>query len=42
MMWGAGDWIEGRSVLSKWDEKYKDQAPEWIKEKLRGGLRRSR
>jgi len=31
MTWGAGDWIDGRSPLSRWDEKYKDQAAEWIK-----------
>lgn len=30
MTWGAGDWIEGRTALSRWDEKYKDQAAEWI------------
>lgn len=32
MTWGAGDWIEGRSALSRWDEKYKDQSAQWIKE----------
>jgi hypothetical protein len=31
MTWGAGDWIEGRSALSRWDGKYKDQSAEWIK-----------
>ena len=31
MTWGAGDWIEGRGALSRWDEKYKDQAGEWIR-----------
>lgn len=31
MTWGAGDWIEGRSALSRWDDKYKEQAAEWIK-----------
>ena len=31
MMWGAGDCIEGRSALSRWGEKYKDQASDWIK-----------
>jgi hypothetical protein len=30
MTWGAGDWIEGRSALSRWDGKYKDQSAEWI------------
>jgi hypothetical protein len=30
MTWGAGDWIEGRTALSRWDEKYKDQAAEWM------------
>jgi short-subunit dehydrogenase len=31
MTWGAGDCIEGRSALSRWDEEYKDQAAECIK-----------
>lgn len=31
MTWGAGDWIEGRSALSRWDENFKDEAAEWIK-----------
>lgn len=30
MTWGAGDWIEGRSALSRWDNKYKDDAAAWI------------
>ena len=30
MQWGAGDWIEGRGALTRWDPKYKDEAAEWI------------
>ena len=31
MTWAMGDVVEGRSALSRWDEKYKDEAAEWIK-----------
>jgi NAD(P)-dependent dehydrogenase (short-subunit alcohol dehydrogenase family) len=31
MSWGAGDWIEGRAALSRWDSQFKDEAAEWIK-----------
>ena len=31
MTWGAGDWIDGRSALSRWDPKWKDRSAEWIK-----------
>jgi len=31
MTWGAGDWIEGRSALSRWDPVWKDKAADWIK-----------
>ena len=30
MTWGAGDVIEDRSALSRWDAKYKDQSAKWI------------
>ena len=30
MQWGAGDWVEGRAPLSRWDAKYKDEAATWI------------
>lgn len=30
MTWGAGDYIEGRSALSRWDDKSKDEAAKWI------------
>ena len=31
MTWGAGDWIEGRTALSRWDEKWKESSAAWIK-----------
>jgi NAD(P)-dependent dehydrogenase (short-subunit alcohol dehydrogenase family) len=31
MTWGAGDWIEGRVALSRWDSQFKDEAAGWIK-----------
>ncbi|EXJ88051.1 hypothetical protein A1O1_04978 [Capronia coronata CBS 617.96] len=40
MAWAIGDITEGRSALSRWDEKYKDEAAAWIAEeakKRRGG-----
>ncbi|KIW37649.1 uncharacterized protein PV06_10289 [Exophiala oligosperma] len=30
MTWGAGDVVEGRSPLSRWDDKYKNEAADWI------------
>ncbi|KIX03475.1 uncharacterized protein Z518_07028 [Rhinocladiella mackenziei CBS 650.93] len=31
MTWAMGDITEGRNALSRWDEKSKDEAAEWIK-----------
>lgn len=31
MTWAMGDVTEGRSALSRWDERWKDEAAEWIK-----------
>lgn len=31
MTWQVGDVVEGRSALSRWDPKYKDEAAEWIR-----------
>lgn len=30
MSWGAADVVEGRSPLSRWDERVKDEAASWI------------
>lgn len=30
MTWAVGDVVEGRSPLSRWDDKYKDEAAAWI------------
>jgi NAD(P)-dependent dehydrogenase (short-subunit alcohol dehydrogenase family) len=30
MTWGAGDVVEGRPALSRWDDKHKDEAAAWI------------
>lgn len=40
MSYGSADVSEGRSALSRWDDKYKDSAAEWIKgraEEIRKG-----
>ncbi|KAH0839220.1 hypothetical protein AYO21_05636 [Fonsecaea monophora] len=31
MTWAVGDITEGRSALSRWDDKVKDEAADWIK-----------
>lgn len=35
MAWAAGDVIEGRSPLSRWDELYKNDAAAWITEEAK-------
>ena len=39
MTWAAGDVVEGRSALSRWDERFKGESAEWIKKEAerRGG-----
>ncbi|KAL9622417.1 MAG: hypothetical protein Q9160_003261 [Pyrenula sp. 1 TL-2023] len=40
MLWGAGDVVEGRAPLSRWDEGWKGRAGEWIAgeaERRKGG-----
>lgn len=33
MLWSAGDAVEGRPPLSRWRDKYKDEAAEWMKKR---------
>jgi NAD(P)-dependent dehydrogenase (short-subunit alcohol dehydrogenase family) len=35
MTWGAGDVVESRSALSRWDELYKDDSAAWIQEEAK-------
>lgn len=35
MLWGAGDVVEGRSALSRWDPEYQEKAAEWIAEEAK-------
>ena len=30
MLWTTGDMVEGRPPLSRWREKFKDEAEEWM------------
>ena len=35
MTWAAGDVVESRSALSRWDPLYKDEAAAWIAEEAK-------
>ena len=30
MLWTAGDMVEGRPPMSRWRDKFKDEAEEWM------------